>query len=225
MFRAILFDFDGVLADTESLHFEGYRDLLLQEKVILTKEEYFSEFLGLDDRGCFQAVFQKAGRSLSPQKLKEMIRQKNLKILQFIKGRSLLLPHVREVVAALAAPFYLAIVSGALRSEILAILQKEGIDPFFRVIVSADDIQKGKPDPEGFLTALKLLNRDYVPESERILPEECLVVEDSPWGIEASKRAGMKSVAVTNSYKSEDLKGADRVIGSLVELKSAMEEI
>lgn len=221
--RAILFDFDGVLADTESLHFEAYRDLLLQEKISLTKEEYYSEFLGLDDRGCFRAVCEKAGRSLPPQKLKEMVKQKNIRILQLIENSSLLLPHVREVLSSLREPYYLAIVSGALRNEILAILKKEGIDPCFRVIVSADEIRRGKPDPEGFLAALRLLNRDHVPESELLLPEECLVVEDSPWGIEAARRAGMISVAVTNSYKKEDLKVADRVISSLSDLQAVLE--
>ncbi|MBI2082951.1 MAG: HAD family phosphatase [Deltaproteobacteria bacterium] len=220
MFRALLFDFDGVLADTEPLHFGAFHDLLKEEGILLTKEEYYSEFLGLDDRGCFRAVYQKAGQPLSAPKLKELIQRKNRKILQKIESGSLLLPQVRELLTALGGRYYLAIVSGALRSEIVAILSKEKLGSFFQVIVSAEEVNHGKPDPEGFLTALKLLNRDYIPESEMLLPEECLVIEDSPWGIEAAKKAGMKSVAVTNSYKSEDLKAADWVLASLFDLKA-----
>ncbi|MBI2981332.1 MAG: HAD family phosphatase [Deltaproteobacteria bacterium] len=219
MFRAILFDFDGVLADTEPLHFGAYHEVLGEEKIDLTKEEYTSDFLGLDDRGCFRAVCQKKGKALSAEKMKDLIRRKNRIILDKIESASLLLPHVREFLREIKGRYYLAIVSGALRSEILSVLAKEKIEPFFKIIITADDVKKGKPDPEGFLTALRVLNRDHGPESDLLLPEECLVVEDSPWGLEAAKKAGMKSAAVTNSYPKGSLKGADWVIESLKELQ------
>ena len=89
---------------------------------------------------------------------------------------------------------------------------------FFEVIVSAEQVERGKPDPEGFLLALKLLNKKL---KKSIKPENCVVIEDSHWGLEAAKAAGMQAVAITNTYAAEHLKPADKVIAHLNDLSIA----
>ena len=109
----------------------------------------------------------------------------------------------------------MAICSGALLSEVELILEEAKLRHLFEVIVSAEHIKKGKPDPEGFLLALQRLNEN---REHPIMGYECIVIEDSHWGLEAAKAAGMHTIAVTNSYDAEQLSMAERVVTRLNEL-------
>jgi beta-phosphoglucomutase-like phosphatase (HAD superfamily) len=109
----------------------------------------------------------------------------------------------------------MAVCSGALLPEIEMILKGAGLRHFFDVIVSAEQVKKGKPDPEGFLLALKLLNKKT---SQPINPQDCIVIEDSHWGLEAARAAGMHPIAVTNSYSADQLKPSDRTVANLNQL-------
>ena len=103
----------------------------------------------------------------------------------------------------------------ALCAEIELILDEAALRNYFEVIVSAEEVTRGKPDPEGFLLALQKLN-DLWPEP--ITAERCIVIEDSHWGLKAAKAAGMRTVAVTNTYDAAQLKQADKVVARLDEL-------
>ncbi len=216
--RAFLFDFDGVIADSEPLHFSQFRKVLQQEGISLSKSEYYEKYLGLDDRGCFKAIWQEQGRVLSAKEMEELIHRKNEALLITLKGRSVLLPGVLDFLNRIGSEHYLAIVSGALQNEIKTVLSSAGLEKRFHVIIGAEDVQKGKPDPEGFTKAIRLLNRDFVPPSEILLASECLVIEDSPWGIAAGLHAGTKCLAVTNSYPKEKLHMAHKVVSHLGEV-------
>lgn len=216
--RALLLDFDGVIADTEPLHFRFFAEILEPHGILLTQELYDTNYLGLGDRSCFRAVFRHQGRPLAGDLEEALVQEKNARLLQSVRGGFPLLPGVREFLLDLKGRIYLAIVSGSLKSEIEAILAGDEVRPLFHVIIGAEEVSKGKPDPAGFLEAIKLLNRDHVPESEILLPVECLAVEDSPWGIEAANRAGVRCVAVTTSYPQAKLTGAERVISGLPDL-------
>ncbi|MGE5061724.1 MAG: HAD family hydrolase [Betaproteobacteria bacterium] len=111
----------------------------------------------------------------------------------------------------------LAVASGALRQEIETILQTAGLLNHFRAIVSAEDVQQGKPEPEIFITALAALNAARG-DAAAIAPTECLVIEDSKEGVRGARRAGMKCLAVTNSHPAELLKEADAIVASLEEV-------
>ncbi len=213
--RAILFDFDGVLADSEPVHYRMFQKILSEEGVSLAEEDYYQNYLGLDDRGCFNAVFRDRGCELSPEKNDELVRRKHEAFEVATASDSLLFPGVPEVMERLFPHYYTAIVSGALRSEILAILRGARLDTRVQTIVAAEEVIRGKPDPDGFLEAIRRLNRDFVPSSEHLLPGECVVIEDSPWGIEAAKLAGAKCVALTTSYPREKLSQADLMAPSL----------
>jgi beta-phosphoglucomutase-like phosphatase (HAD superfamily) len=109
----------------------------------------------------------------------------------------------------------MAICSGSLLVEIEVMLEESGLRHYFTEIVSAEQVKKGKPHPEGFLLSLKKLNQTFHPP---IAANECIVIEDSQWGLQAGKDAGMHTIAVTNSYDSEQLSLAEKIVSHLSEL-------
>lgn len=216
MFKAVIFDFNGVIVDDEPLHLELFRRVLGEEGIPLSDEDYHAKYLGYDDRGCFTAALADAGRTELANDaavIAELIERKAEYYRQAIAERMLLFPGAVELVKTLAAKYPLAIASGALRGEIEIVLQRGGIRDCFGHIIASEDVTACKPDPEGYVMALAALNAT---RAEAILPNECLVIEDSIAGIEAAKRAGMHCLAVTNSYQAEELTNADWIVASLV---------
>jgi len=205
--RAIIFDFDGVIADTEPFHLKAFRKVLADEGITLTEREYYEKYLGVDDLGCFKSVLASYGRRPGPNKIASLMARKSCLFKENILKKLSFVPGVIPFVKRAAKRYPLAIASCALRQEILMILRKAGIDKAFQVIVSAEDISRGKPDPEGFLKALKNLNKTgkILRLGKPIKPQECLVVEDSPFGIEGARRAGMPCLAIATSYTAKDL--------------------
>jgi len=221
MLRAVIFDFNGILVDDEPIHWELFRRVLQEEGLSLSDRDYYERYLGMDDRGCFRAVFQDRGRSLNDAALAKLIERKATYYRASIADQMVVFPGVKELVPQLSARFPLAVASGALRDEIELVLQSIGLRNFFRAIASAEDVAAGKPDPGIFLKALQGINGG-LSESERsaelIRPSECLVIEDSKEGILAARRAGMKCLAVANSYPAVELKSAQAVVESLQEV-------
>lgn len=214
--KAIIFDFNGVIVDDEPLHLELFRKVLQEEMIFLTDEDYHEKYLGYDDRGCFTAVLCDNSRTPDAANeafIQELIDRKAEYYRQAIQERMLLFPGVVDLVRRSAEAYPLAIASGALRSEIEFVLERGEIRNCFQVIVAAEDVSECKPDPEGYLKALEQLNAALNAE---IQAHECLVIEDSLAGIEAAKAAGMRCVAVTNSYSAQELTAADSVVTSLI---------
>jgi HAD superfamily hydrolase (TIGR01509 family) len=207
----MIFDCDGVIADTEPLHLAAFQKTLAEENIALTEEDYFRHYLALDDRGAFTKAFAENDKLLTREKLAELITRKASYIEPVMRARLRLFPGVAEFIRAAAAHYPLAVASGALRHEIEIVLKCGGIRDCFPIIVSAEDVERGKPDPESFLKALALINER---NAESIRPRDCLVIEDSIHGIHAARRAGMKCLAVTNSYPEDKLSEADRVTTS-----------
>ncbi len=156
---AIIFDFDGVIADTEPLHFAGFRQTLAEIGISLTESDYYANYLGYDDRGCFIAALTAHQRPTDPAALTQLMQRKAYAYLESVKNHLAIFPGVREFVCEAAAAYPLAIASGALRHEIEVILEQAGLQKEFLHITSAEDVTKGKPDPQPFLHALKALNR------------------------------------------------------------------
>jgi beta-phosphoglucomutase len=212
--KAVIFDFNGVLVDDEPIHLELFRKVLGEVGLSLTDEEYYAKYLGMDDRGCFRAVFKDKGRDLDDAGLAELIRRKAAYYCETIADRIVIFPGVKRLIPELAARLPLAIASGALRHEIELILQRAGLKVFFRAIVSAEDVAAGKPHPEIFIKALGEINKE---QREPIGAAECLIIEDSKDGILAARRAGIKCLAVANSHPAAELE-AEAVVGSLEEI-------
>ena len=209
MIKALIFDFNGVIADDEPIHFRMFQRVLREEGIELSQSQYYRLYLGMNDKDCFAAVLKKEGARVTPPKIKNLIRRKARYYRAHIAKHLIFFPGVGNFIRTVACSYPLAIASGALRSEIRYILRKGGLGKYFRVIVAAEDVRKGKPHPEGFLKARRLLNRKL---RLRLRPKECLVLEDSLEGIEAAKRAGMCCLGIATSHPMSKLKHADMVV-------------
>jgi HAD superfamily hydrolase (TIGR01509 family) len=214
--RAAVFDFDGVLVNSEPLHFSAMRDALRPEGFEITPEEYYGLYLAYDDRGAIRRALEHHGQPADPERLEAITRRK---VACFAEGlRDVpFFPGARELVRALSRDMPIGIASGARHAEIEEILTAGGIRDAFRAIVGAEDAPRTKPDPAPYLEAARLLSASAV----GLVPEECVAFEDSMPGIAAARTAGMKVVAVTHSYPAEKLGAAHRVVKSLVGLQKA----
>lgn len=213
--RAIIFDFDGVIADTEPLHFAALQRVLADIDITLTEAEYYADYLGFDDRGCFLAALRAHRREAAPSLVGQLMDRKAHAYLAAIKDHLAIFPGVRELVQEAATHVPLAIASGALRNEIEVILEEAGLRKAFCHITSAEDVTRGKPAPDPFLHAMAGLNRQ--PAQPALTPRDCLVIEDSLPGIRAARAAGMKVLAVANTHTIQDLGEADAITHSLAD--------
>lgn len=219
MLRAVIFDFDGVITDSEILHFRAFNAVLAPQGSELAKNEYYKNYLGMSDKDCFKALIDEGRLRISETQIPVLIQQKTRIFERLARTEGRIIEGVREFLDQLtAAQIPIAICSGALRSEIELILEEAGLRDRFDVIVSAEDVRRGKPDPEGFILTLQKLN-DCWPDP--IAPANCIVVEDSHWGLKAARAAGMKTIAVTNTYEATQLKQADKVVARLNQLTVA----
>ena len=218
--RAIIFDFNGVIIDDEPLHLELFRRVLTEEGLTLSDAEYHAKYLGCDDRGCFTLALRDAGlinHAADTEFIKDLIARKADYYQESIRDRFEFIPGAVDLIRRSAGSHPLALVSGALRNEIEVVLGRGGIREFFEVVVASEDVDACKPDPEGYLRALIELNRSGQFDSS-LKAIECLVIEDSVAGVEAAKRAGMLCLALTGSYRADELHQADWVVSSLIGL-------
>ena len=216
MLKAIIFDFDGVIADTEPIHLEAFKIVLNNREIVMTDEQYFNKYLAYDDKTLFEKIYTDNGREITEKIINDLIDEKHMLITELFSKHVAVFPGIEDFIKRSAGKYTLAIASGALRSEIEYILNKYRLDNFFQSITSADEVLNCKPDPEPFLKALDKIKKD----KKEMLPSECLVLEDSVYGVEAAKAAGMKCVAVTNSYEHNFLNDADLVVDGFNELQT-----
>ena len=220
MLRAVIFDFNGIIVDDEPIHFKLFQKVLGEEAITLTEEVYYERYLGFDDRGAFMAGFRENNRPLDCAKLQQLIDRKAEYYQDMIRNHVSIFPGVHSLVNSLAEKLPLAVASGALRNEIETILTAAGLLDHFKVIVGAEDVTRGKPEPEIFLKALAALN---IGESAHSIDAaQCVVIEDSKEGIRGARRAGMKCLAVTNSHPVALLKEANLIVKSLEEVTLPM---
>ncbi len=216
MLRAVIFDFDGVIADSEMVHFTAFNRALKPYHVQISKEQYFKEYLGLTDRDLLKTLVEQGKLKIKESQIDAVARKKMDIFEESVRANADIIDGVVDFLRLLEQNnVAMAICSGALLAEIELILDKADLRRFFEVIVSAEQVAKGKPAPDGFLLTLEKLNEK---SSEPIKANECVVVEDSHWGLEAAKAAGMHTVAVTNSYSADELGLAEIVVDSLSEL-------
>lgn len=210
---AILFDFDGTIVLSEPLHFRAFAEALARRGVVLSESEYAERYLGLTDRDCAERMIEDFSLGTEPGSDGggRLLAEKAAAIEAEIARGMPLCPGVGTFVRAAAARSPLALVSCGLRRDIHGVLSQTGLGGFFSVIVAAEDVRAGKPDPEGYRLAWRRLR-----SSGRfgLRPAECLVVEDSPRGIEAARAAGMRVIALPHTCPAEELAAADLVYDS-----------
>ncbi|MGD0462975.1 MAG: HAD family phosphatase [Tepidisphaeraceae bacterium] len=210
---AVLLDFDGVIVNSEPLHFYAFHQILKAEGIELSEEEYYRELIGFDDRGAFRHLFDDRKIPLEPKKLLYLMTRKSEVVMELIEDRKYhSLPGVEEFVRGLWRHYPLAICSGALREEIEAMLEGVALRDCFGVIVAAQDVTAGKPDPQGYLLCAKLISRNL---KTPLKPSDCLVVEDAPNVIKAAKAAGFPTLGVATSHAMDRLAIADWRVSTL----------
>ena len=224
--HAVLFDFDGVLCNSEPLHFFAFQEVLAHEKIELTEGEYYNELIGFDDKGAFTPIFALRGRELDPKTFLRVMTRKNEVMMDLIRRRKFQpLPGVEEFVRGLWRHCPLGICSGAVREEIEAMLEGLSLRDCFGVIVAAEDVDVGKPDPRGYVLTAKMLSEKF--NRKPLKPADCLIVEDAPTVIHQVKRIGFPTLAVATSYSLERLAEADYAVPSLrpEEVRKVMPEL
>ncbi len=212
MISAIVFDFDGVLVDSEPLHLRAYQEVLERFGLSLLREKYYASYLGYDDNGVFTAVAEARDWPLDDQTLGALIEEKRRVFDELVSERAggdVLYAGAAECVARLAAVWPLGIASGAARPEIETMLRSRGLDRYFRFIVASGETPAGKPAPDPYRKAADLHGHP---------PETCVAIEDSRWGIESAKSAGLWCIGITHTYPVPELMQADAIVTSLAEL-------
>lgn len=214
MLQAVIFDFDGVIADSEGLHYQALNTIFNRLGVDIPKAVHWDRYLGFTDQENIEAVNRDYAMGLDDAAIAEQMAEKKVVFEELAASDSMIIDGVAAFIGMLTAnKVRLAICSGALRSDIDLMLSNADFKDAFEVIVTADDVEHGKPDPQGYLMALERLNATG---KTPIRPADCIVIEDSHWGLEAAAAAGMNPIAVTNTYSSDELTGkAKKVVDRL----------
>lgn len=218
MLKAVIFDFDGVIADSEPLHLRAFQLALQPYGVEISRETYYSNYLGYSDKDCVIEFNKEFDLGLDRQSQEKLIAEKGVFFGNLIDKENTIIDGAAEFVKMLGENLIRkAICSGALLKEIEIALKPGGFSDAFEEIIAADHVEKGKPDPEGYLLALSRLNEI---NCESIKPAECVVIEDSFWGLKAAENADMHRIAVTNTYSAEKLAPySEKIINKLTDLK------
>jgi HAD superfamily hydrolase (TIGR01509 family) len=214
--RAIIFDFNGVIADDESAHFLAFQRALAEDGLTLTKEEYYGPYLGMDERTCAAALVESATGKSDPVRVQRILERKAaLFRVQMVAHKPQLFPGVAEFVLKASGLHRLAIASGGRREQIEFTLRDTPLAQSFSVLVSAEDVPIGKPDPAIYRITLEKINAAEPLPRPPIQPAQCLVIEDSVAGIRAGLAAGMRVLAMATTYPPNELTAAHLVMKNL----------
>lgn len=205
--KIIIFDFDGVILDSENSHFIAFNEGLKNLNINISEDEYYSKYISLDDRGVITNVVNDKNISVTNEEIDMIIKNKNDYFESRLIDNSKLFPGVEELIIQLSKNFVLSIGSGANRSEIIKTLKNNNIYDYFEIIVSANEVNNPKPNPETYNRVLENINTDFN-------INEIIVIEDSPGGIEAAKSAGLKCIAITNTFDNKQLRKADIIVSN-----------
>ena len=210
--QAIVFDFDGVIANSEPLHLLAFQQALAEDGVELSATDYYSRYLGYDDVGMFEALGRDRGMSMQSARVAELVARKGDRMQDLMRSGSVLFPGALAFIREAAAAVPIAIASGALRDEIDEIIDAAGVADLFATIVAAGDTPESKPSPAPYRLAFEQLRE----RTGRALdPRRSVAIEDSRWGLESARGAGLRLVGVTNSYSAGELSSAELVVDGL----------
>jgi beta-phosphoglucomutase len=215
--HAIILDFDGVIADSEGLHLRAFQDVLHGGDLVLDDDTYYQRYLGFDDRGVLRALAADAGQRLSDERLDALALAKGRRYEALASQGEMLFPGAADFIKRAAAAVPLAIASGALTHEIEDVLRDAGLRDLVLAVVGADQTAQSKPAPDPYLEAF---SRIGTASGRTFDPRRTVAVEDSRWGLESARAAGLRTVAVTNTYPADALAGhAEMLVDGLATLR------
>ncbi len=207
MIKAVIFDMNGVIINDEAVHEDAIVDVCRKYGIKLSHDDYYEMCLGRTDYEGFAKIIERF--KLKDIDISKLMMEKQQKYFEMLPGSIRQVPRAIDMIRKLSPHFRLGLVSSASRNEIDFILKYFKVIGKFQVIISGDDVNKGKPDPEPYLMASLKLNE---------LPRNCVAIEDSVSGIRSAKNAGMECIAITTSHRRENLKEADYIIDSFDEM-------
>jgi HAD superfamily hydrolase (TIGR01509 family) len=210
--QAIVFDFDGVIANSEPLHLMAFQQVLAEDGILLTRSEYYARYLGYDDVGMFEALGRDREEPMSADRVSALVALKAERMQALLQDGSVLFPGAVDFIRAAAAAVPIAFASGARRNEIDEIIDAAGVSDLFATIVAAGDTPESKPSPAPYRLAFERLRQHTGRELE---PGRSVAIEDSLWGLESARGAGLRLVGVTSSYRAEELPGAELIVEGL----------
>lgn len=205
--KAVLFDFNGVIINDEFIHQQLIDQILIEENLRPQPGEFQKFCLGRSDRASLTDLLNHRGRVVTEIHLQQLIQRKAKAYQQHLEKleKLPLYPGLEDFIFKLRSrsvsegdSLKLAVVSGAIRSEVELVLNRANIAKYFTVIVAGDEITSSKPEPDSYLLAVERLNQQYF--GLNLQPSQCLAIEDTLAGIQAAKRAGIGVVGVANTY-------------------------
>lgn len=211
--QAVVFDFDGVIVDSERLHLRAYQDVLAPAGITVSNADYYERYLGYDDVGVFKAIAQDQGLAMDDGRVTALIAGKGRRYETLAAGGEMLFPGASDFIRAAAAAVPIAIASGALTHEIEDVLERAQLRDLFPVIVGADQTGRSKPHPDPYLTALARLRAHT---GRELVPWRSVAIEDTTWGLVSARGADLRCVAVTNTCTASELRAdAELVVAGL----------
>ena len=215
MLQGIVLDFDGVVVNSEPLHLRAFQEVLAAAGHTLSAQEYYACFVGLDDAAMFAAFARERGLHAPDDWVRQVIEAKTVRMQALLGHGSPLFPGAAECIRGLAGAVPVAIASGALRDEILMVLDDAALTQCFTAIVAAGETPRGKPAPDPYERALELLGASV---GATLDPHRVVAVEDTTQGLAAARAARLRTVAVTTTYPPDVVSKADAVVPTLREV-------
>ena len=211
--QAIILDFDGVIANSERLHLRAFQDALSGTPLSLSDAAYYDRYLGFDDIGVFRALSHDQGAALDAARLATLVAEKERRYEALAAAGEMLFPGASDFIHAAAARVPMAIASGAQTREIEDVLAHTGLRDCFLAVVGADQTAQSKPAPDPYLEAVA---RMQAAAGRTLGVRRTVAVEDSHWGLQSARAAGLRTVAVTNTYPAPALEAhAELVVAGL----------
>ena len=224
--HAIVFDFDGVLINSEPLHMRAMQQVLADRGVRLTDEAYYARYLGYNDEDAIGAIGAEYGQGFDEAEILELAARKAALLPSLLSAPGLWFGGAAECVRDLARHVPLAIASGSKRHEIELTLRAAGLRELFAVIVASLETARSKPAPDPYSRAVELLQQHGLVPAGTGSVARCVAIEDSQWGIESARAAGLRCVAVASSYGRDELTAADLVVDRIGDVTvSALERL
>ena len=204
--RAVIFDLDGVIVDSEPRHERAFLDVVTGLGYGETHGVEFSKYIGRTDRELWVDF---VARHKPPHTLDALLAMKRERVLEILREEQPLFEGLIELVESLAGRYRLGLASGSEPLVVQEVLNFRGLRQFFSTVTTASEVTHGKPAPDIFLRAARLLD---------VRPHECWVIEDSKPGVAAGLAAGMRVIAITNTHPAAELANATRVVKTYPEI-------